>query len=72
MEKENKSTELEVTDKKLIISDVMNIDELIDEYKQAKINIDTSTDDFEWNNLDRRINHLKRLFIEIGVWKYVS
>jgi hypothetical protein len=73
MNKDNKNTEVDNTDKKLHISDVMKrIDELIDEYKQAKINIDTCTDDFEWNNLDRRISHLKRLFIEIGVWKYVS
>ena len=63
----------ENTDKKLIISDVMKrIDELINEYKQATIDIHKCTDSFDWDNLDRRIRHLKYLFMEIGVWKYVS
>ena len=63
----------ENTDKKLIISDVMKrIEELIDEYKQAKINISKCNDSFDYDNLDRRIKSLKHLFIEIGVWKYVS
>jgi hypothetical protein len=73
MNTENKSTEVDNTDKKLHISDVMKrIEELIDEYKQAKINISKCNDSFDYDNLDRRIKSLKHLFIEIGVWKYVS
>ena len=29
-------------------------------------------DSFDYDNLDRRIKSLKYLFMEIGVWKYVS
>jgi len=73
MNKDNKNSEVENTDKKLHISDVMKrIEELIDEYKQAKINISKCNDSFDYDNLDRRIKSLKHLFIEIGVWKYVS
>ncbi len=73
MNTENKSTEVNDTDKKLHISDVMKrIEELIDEYKQAKINISKCNDSFDYDNLDRRIKSLKYLFMEIGVWKYVS
>ncbi len=73
MNTENKSTEVDNTDKKLHISDVMKrIEELIDEYKQAKINISKCNDSFDYDNLDRRIKSLKYLFMEIGVWKYVS
>jgi hypothetical protein len=73
MEKNVGSTNVENIDKKLIISDVMKrIDELIDEYKQAKIDIDKCTDSFTWDNLDRRIRSLRCLFMEIGIWKYVS
>jgi hypothetical protein len=73
MNKDNKNTEVNDTDKKLHISDVMKrIEELIDEYKQAKINISKCNDSFDYDNLDRRIKSLKYLFMEIGVWKYVS
>jgi hypothetical protein len=73
MNTENKNTEVNDTDKKLHISDVMKrIEELIDEYKQAKINISKCNDSFDYDNLDRRIKSLKYLFMEIGVWKYVS
>jgi hypothetical protein len=73
MEEVNKNTEVDNTDKKLHISDVMKrIEELIDEYKQAKINISKCNDSFDYDNLDRRIKSLKYLFMEIGVWKYVS
>ena len=72
MNTENKNTEVNDTDKKLHISDVMKrIEELIDEYKQAKINISKCNDSFDYDNLDRRIKSLKYLFMEIGVWKYV-
>ena len=59
--------------KKLHISDVMNrIESLMDEYKQAKINITKCDNSFDYDNLDRRISTLRYLFIEIDVWKYVS
>jgi hypothetical protein len=45
MNTENKNTEVNDTDKKLIISDVMKrIDGLINEYKQATIDIHKCTD----------------------------
>jgi hypothetical protein len=73
MKEVNKNTVVDNTDKKLHISDVMKrIEELIDEYKQAKINISKCNDSFDYDNLDRRIKSLKYLFMEIGVWKYVS
>ena len=73
MEEVNKNTELDNTDKKLHISDVMKrIEELMNEYKQAKINIVKCDNSFDHDNLDRRIKSLRYLFMEIGVWKYVS
>ena len=72
MEK-NKQEELDNTDKKLHISDVMErIESLMDEDKQAKINITKCDNSFDYDNLDRRISTLRYLFIEIDVWKYVS
>ena len=53
--------------------DVMKrIESLMDEYKQAKINITKCDNSFDYDNLDRRISTLRYLFIEIDVWKYVS
>ena len=53
--------------------DVMErIESLMDEYKQAKINITKCDNSFDYDNLDRRISTLRYLFIEIDVWKYVS
>ena len=53
--------------------DVMErIESLMDEYKQAKINITKCDNSFDYDNLDRRIKSLRYLFIEIDVWKYVS
>lgn len=71
--KKNKQEELDNTDKKLHISDVLKrIESLMDEYKQAKINITKCDNSFDYDNLDRRIKSLRCLFIEIDVWKYVS
>ena len=73
MNKDNKNIEVDNTDKKLHISDVMKrIENLIDEYKQAKIDITKCDNSFDYDNLERRIKSLKYLFMEIGVWKYVS
>jgi len=78
-EDKNLEKNTDKSNKKLHISDVMKriedmkrIEELIDEYEQSKINISKCNDSFDYDNLDRRIKSLKYLFMEIGVWKYVS
>jgi hypothetical protein len=48
------------------------INELIDEYKLAKINLPKCSESFEYDNLDRRIHNLKYIFLEIGVYQFIN
>jgi len=73
MDKDNKNLELDNTDKKLHISDVMKrIDGLMEEHKQIPQKMKNCKDSFEYDNLDRRLITLRMLFIELGILKYVS
>jgi hypothetical protein len=73
MDKDNKNTELDNTDKKLHISDVISrIDELMEEHKQIPLKMKNCKSSFEYDNLDRRLRSLRMLFIELGILQYVS
>jgi hypothetical protein len=51
---------------------IANIEILLDEYKQAKLDINTCMDDWSYSNLVRKIESLKHIFLMIGVWEYVK
>jgi L-fucose isomerase-like protein len=72
-EDKNLEQNLDKSNKKLHISDVMKrIDELIEEHRQIPLKMKDCKDSFEYDNLDRRLRSLRMLFIELGILKYVS